>query len=78
MRLDNHRSAPITPAVEGKPPGWVVACLEAGCGFACDAHALTADDAVQAVAATHAEGRHKMIGRAVDYSTHPLYSKGTV
>ena len=66
------------PAVEGKPPGWVVACLEAGCGFACDAHALTADDAVQAEAATHAEGRHKMIGRAVDYSTHPLYSKGTV
>jgi len=77
VRLDNHRSAPIVPAVDGQAPAWVVACLEIGCGFAHDAHALTAEDAVEAIAATHAEGKHKMIAKAVDYTAHPLYAKGT-
>ena len=75
MRLDNHRSAPITPAIEGRPPGYVVACLETGCGFACDAHGLDADDAVKSVAVAHAEGKHRLIARAVDYRAHPLYDR---
>jgi len=63
---------PIVPAKDGAPPNFVVSCLE--CGFAHDAHALTAEDAVQAITATHAEGKHKMIASAVDYTkgwTHP-------
>lgn len=72
---------PITPAVGGKPPAFVVACLE--CGFSVDAHALTAEDAVKAVAPNH-ETTHHLIGRPVEYTTgygldktapHPLYGR---
>ena len=73
-------SAPIVPLRNGQPPAWVVSCLD--CGFSHDAHGLSADDAVRAIAPTHQEG-HKLIARAVDYTTgygggrtrpHPLYS----
>jgi len=51
----------------------VVACVE--CTFSHDAHGIDADDAIKAVAPTHAEGKHKMVARAVDYSAHPLYER---
>ena len=70
---------PITPMEGGKPPGWVVMCLD--CGFACDAHGLTGEDAVKAVAPRH-ESTHKLVAQAVNYlvgfgpqkdQPHPLY-----
>lgn len=65
------RHEPVVPSRDGTPPAYVVACLD--CGFAHDAHGLTAEDAVKAIAPSHEPGHH-LIARAVDYSTHPLYS----
>src|SRR5882672_8206067 len=64
---------PIVPAIDGQPPGFVVACLD--CEFACDAHGLDAEDAVQSVVPTHASGQHRMIARPVSYAEHPLYER---
>lgn len=61
---------PVTPAKEGSPPGWVVACLD--CGFSVDEHGASAEDTIQRVAARH-DRSHKLIARAVDYMQHPLY-----
>ena len=81
MKRREILSEPITPAVDGKPPAYIVACLE--CEFSVDAHALTAEDAVKAVAPSHAPTHH-LIARAVDYTQgygldktapHPLYGR---
>ena len=63
---------PITPLKGGLAPNFVVACITDGCTFAVDVHALTAENAVLAVAPGHAPS-HLLIAREVDYSTHPLY-----
>lgn len=65
-----HRHEPIVPAKDGKPPAWVVACLD--CGFAHDAHGLDANDAIASLAAAHQPG-HRLIARPIDYTDHPLY-----
>lgn len=79
MNPRQHSYEPVTTPVDGKPPGFIVACLD--CDFGVDTHALTAEDAVKAVAPTH-ETRHRLIARPVDYTTghgpeksepHPLY-----
>lgn len=81
MKRREILSEPITPAVGGTPPAFVVACLK--CEFSVDAHALSAEDAVKAVAPTH-EPTHLLIARPVDYTTgygtdktapHPLYGR---
>jgi hypothetical protein len=64
-RPRHGRHEPITPAQGGRPPAWVVACLD--CPFACDAHGLNAEDAVKAIAPIH-ERTHRLIARAVDYT----------
>ena len=70
---------PITPMQDGKPPDWVVVCLD--CGFSVDEHGVTGEDAVKAVAPRH-EHAHKLTARPVNYSAgwgekkkepHPLY-----
>ena len=68
-RLVTTAQEPITPAKDGLPPCWVVACLD--CSFAHDAHGLMAEDAIATVARTHAPD-HRLIARAVDYA-HPTY-----
>ena len=74
-------SGPITPAVGGKPPAFVVTCLD--CEFSVDAHGLSAEDAVKTVAPTH-EPTHHLIAQPVDYTAghgqdktepHPLYGR---
>jgi len=81
MKRREILSGPITPAVDGKPPGFVVACLD--CEFGVDAHALTAEDAVKTVAPTH-EKTHHLVARRENYTTgygpqktdpHPLYGR---
>ena len=81
MKRREILSEPITPAVGGKPPGFIVACLD--CDFGVDAHALTAEDAVKAIAPTH-ETTHHLIATSVDYTKgygpdkkdpHPLYGR---
>lgn len=79
MNPRQHSYEPLTPLKDGKPPGFIVACLD--CDFGVDAHGLTAEDAVKAVALTH-ENSHHLIARSVKYTTgygtdkteaHPLY-----
>jgi len=81
MKRREILSEPITPAIGGKPPGFIVACLD--CEFAVDAHGLATEDAVKAVAPTH-ETTHHLIGRPVDYlkghgptktDPHPIYGR---
>lgn len=60
-----HQQEPIVPAKDGQPPAWVVSCLD--CGFAHDAHGLTAGDAVKAIAPNHQDG-HRLIARSIDYT----------
>jgi len=81
MNPRQHAYDAITPLKDGQPPGFIVACLD--CDFGVDAHALTAEDAVKAVAPTHDE-RHHLIARPVDYTKghgpkqsepHPLYRR---
>ena len=81
MRGRESLHDPITPEKGGKPPGFIVACLD--CEFSVDAHGLTAEDAVKAVAPRHEESHH-LIARPVNYTTgygadkkdpHPLYRK---
>lgn len=70
---------PVTPMSGGKPPDWVVVCLD--CGFSVDEHGTSAEDAIKAVAPRH-ESTHKLTARPVNYShgwgahgdqPHPLY-----
>ena len=61
-----HQSEPIVPAKEGRPPAFVVACLD--CEFSHDAHGLTAEDAVKSIAPSH-QTTHRLIARSVDYTT---------
>ena len=77
---ETSRQEAITPRRDGKPPAFVVACLD--CGFSCDEHGIGADDAVKAVAPRHAVD-HKLVARPVDYTkgygpdkrdAHPLYA----
>jgi hypothetical protein len=70
--LRDTTNLPIVPAQDGKGPAWIVVCLD--CPFAHDAHALSGEDAVQAIAPTH-ERTHRLIARAVDYTDHPLYRR---
>lgn len=81
MKRREILSEPITPAIGGKPPGFIVACLD--CDFGVDAHALTAEDAVKTVAPQH-EKTHHLIAQPVSYTTgygpdkkdpHPLYGR---
>ena len=81
-QLREGQHEPIEPLREGQPPGWIVSCLD--CSFSHDEHGLTASDAIMACAARHENG-HKMIARAMDYTTgygehrdepHPLYQGG--
>lgn len=81
MKRREILSEPITPLKDGQPPGFIVACLD--CDFGVDAHGLTAEDAVKAVAPTHQKGHH-LIATHVDYTTghgpnkkdpHPLYGR---
>ena len=79
MTQHPQQHEPIVPMKDGKPPGFVVACLD--CEFSHDAHGLTAEDAVKAIAPAHQTG-HRLIARPVDYTTgwgpqgtapHPIY-----
>lgn len=79
MKARELHQEPITPLDDGKAPTWVVACLD--CEFSCDAHGISGDDAVVAIAERHQKG-HRLIARQIDYSTgygrnfdepHPLY-----
>ncbi len=60
-----HDAAPIVPLKDGSPPGWIVACLD--CGFAHDAHGLSANDAVLSIAPSH-EPDHRLVARPIDYT----------
>ena len=70
MTERQHHHEPITPKRAGAFPGFVVSCLD--CAFSHDAHGLSAEDAVKALAPTHQAG-HRLYAVPVDYSTHPLY-----
>lgn len=81
MKRRDILSEPITPTVAGKPPQFIVACLD--CEFSVDAHGLSEEDAVKAVAPSHAAA-HRLIARPVDYTVgygpdksqpHPLYGR---
>lgn len=62
-----HTHAPVVAPRDGEPPAFIVVCLAGGCGFAHDAHGLTAEDAVKSIAPTHQSG-HKLIARQIDYT----------
>jgi len=73
-----HTHEPIVPAKDGRPPGFVVSCLD--CGWAHDAHGDTGPDAIASVSSQHEPG-HRLTARSVDYSArgrttgpHPLYA----
>lgn len=69
---------PSTPAVDGRPPNFIVGCNL--CRFRIDAHADSAEAAIEAVTLIH--GHSSLTATAVDYTTgygetkdqpHPLY-----
>jgi len=80
LRQGQHE--PIVPAQNGQAPGWIVRCVETGCGFAVDAHGRTAEAAVASIAPTHAAD-HVLTAEAARYhepiwgpngnQLHPLY-----
>lgn len=63
----HFKHEPIVPSREGVLPAFVVVCLTGGCGYAHDAHGLTAEDAVKAVAPAHQAG-HQLTARRLDYA----------
>ena len=79
LRQGQHE--PIVPMKDGKPPAWVVRCLEAGCGFAHDAHGATPEEAAASIRATHVPS-HTLYVEPARYhepvwgpiqTRHPLY-----
>lgn len=72
LRLGQHE--PIVPPKDGKAPGWIVRCLERGCGFAHDAHGETPEAAAESVRATHTPGHALSVEPSRYHETkHPLY-----
>lgn len=65
-------SEPVVARQAGVTPSWVVACLELGCEYAHDVHARTSEEAVEFIARQHAKD-HRLVARAQDLTTHPLY-----
>lgn len=73
--MDRFRSEPVVQKRDGRPPNREVVCLD--CGFRHDAHGITAEDAIQAIAGAH-ESSHRLIALAIDYTAsggHPLYAQ---
>lgn len=71
---------PVTAAIGGHPPEFIVGCAEEDCSYVVDVHAATAEDAVAAVVG-HQPGHH-LRAHPVNYSEprfgkdrlpHPLY-----
>lgn len=76
------RYEPVTPALDGRPPGWIVACAD--CTFRHDAHGDTSEAAVASIT-SHASDHH-LSASPIDYTApawgkdrnqpHPLYPGG--